>query len=72
MSATPPAGLVTVRCPACGRPTPWRANAARPFCSIACKLVDLGGWLDERYRVPGAALGPRERSGATDPTAEDA
>lgn len=28
-------------------------SPARPFCSVACKLIDLGAWLDERYRVPG-------------------
>ena len=24
----------------------------RPFCSVRCKMVDLGNWLDEAYRVP--------------------
>ena len=24
----------------------------RPFCSERCKLLDLGNWIDERYRVP--------------------
>jgi len=23
----------------------------RPFCSAKCKLVDLGNWLNEAYRV---------------------
>lgn len=23
----------------------------RPFCSTRCKLVDLGNWLNESYRV---------------------
>ena len=22
-----------------------------PFCSELCKLIDLGAWLDERYRI---------------------
>jgi endogenous inhibitor of DNA gyrase (YacG/DUF329 family) len=40
-------------CPICGRPSAPRAqNAAAPFCSVRCKQVDLGAWLDERYRVP--------------------
>ena len=26
--------------------------AWRPFCSERCKLVDLGAWASERYRVP--------------------
>ena len=28
----------------------------RPFCSLARTLIDLGGWLDETHRVPGAPL----------------
>ena len=24
----------------------------RPFCSKRCKLLDLGNWVDEKYRVP--------------------
>jgi len=31
----------------------WKGNANRPFCSLTCRLVDLGVWLDEGYRVPG-------------------
>jgi endogenous inhibitor of DNA gyrase (YacG/DUF329 family) len=23
-----------------------------PFCSAKCKLIDLGRWLGESYRVP--------------------
>lgn len=25
--------------------------APRPFCSARCKLLDLGNWLNESYRV---------------------
>jgi uncharacterized protein len=46
------------RCPACGAAVAWRGNPARPFCSVRCKLVDLGGWLDEAYRVAGDAVSP--------------
>jgi endogenous inhibitor of DNA gyrase (YacG/DUF329 family) len=28
------------------------APAFRPFCSERCKLLDLGRWLSEDYRVP--------------------
>jgi endogenous inhibitor of DNA gyrase (YacG/DUF329 family) len=42
-----------VRCPTCGARTPWRGNPQRPFCSLTCRLVDLGVWLDEGYRIPG-------------------
>lgn len=30
-----------------------------PFCSERCRLIDLGAWLDEGYRVasePGSSL----------------
>ena len=42
-----------VACPHCGKAVEWTPAAAwRPFCSERCKLVDLGAWATERYRVP--------------------
>jgi len=42
-----------LRCPICDRPAPPRQdNRAFPFCSSRCRLVDLGKWLNEDYRVP--------------------
>jgi endogenous inhibitor of DNA gyrase (YacG/DUF329 family) len=42
-----------VRCPQCGSETSWNAaNAWRPFCSERCKMIDLGAWASESYRVP--------------------
>lgn len=42
-----------VACPTCGQPVEWRPeNAFRPFCSKRCKLIDLGEWAREGYRVP--------------------
>lgn len=33
----------------------------RPFCSERCRLLDLGSWLDGRYRVePEAAASDEE------------
>jgi endogenous inhibitor of DNA gyrase (YacG/DUF329 family) len=32
-------------------PAPWEGNPHRPFCSLSCRLIDLGVWLDERYRI---------------------
>ena len=40
-------------CPNCGKPSEWQDNPHRPFCSERCKLVDLGKWVNEEYRVPG-------------------
>lgn len=28
------------------------ASAWRPFCSERCKMIDLGAWATERYRLP--------------------
>ena len=42
-----------VRCPTCGTSAPWsRDNPWRPFCSERCRLIDLGAWASESYRVP--------------------
>lgn len=44
-----------VSCPICGRPMDERGPREWPdwpFCSHRCKLVDLGRWLGESYRVP--------------------
>ena len=27
-------------------------NKLRPFCSERCKMIDLGQWATEAYRVP--------------------
>ena len=45
----------TVACPACGAAVVWDAARYpfRPFCSERCKLLDLGAWAKEDYRVPG-------------------
>jgi endogenous inhibitor of DNA gyrase (YacG/DUF329 family) len=40
-----------VTCSICGARAPWAGNPHRPFCSKICRLIDLGRWLDERYRV---------------------
>lgn len=41
-----------VTCPHCGREMEWDTNNRfRPFCSERCKLVDLGKWANEEYRV---------------------
>ena len=45
--------LREVACPTCGKLVSWTPeNIWRPFCSERCKLVDLGAWATEQYRVP--------------------
>jgi endogenous inhibitor of DNA gyrase (YacG/DUF329 family) len=41
-----------VTCPTCRARAAWDGNPHRPFCSLTCRLIDLGVWLDERYRIP--------------------
>jgi len=42
-----------VPCPRCGGPSAFSSeNKWRPFCSERCKLIDLGAWAAESYRVP--------------------
>lgn len=42
-----------VTCPQCGKSAVWdRANPYRPFCSARCKMIDLGAWANESYRIP--------------------
>jgi endogenous inhibitor of DNA gyrase (YacG/DUF329 family) len=52
------------RCPACRREIVWPENPHRPFCSATCRLIDLGVWLDEGYRIP-------DPSAASEPAPDD-
>jgi uncharacterized protein len=40
-------------CPICKKETTWENNVFRPFCSERCRLVDLGSWASEDYRIAG-------------------
>lgn len=44
--------MTVVKCPACGKETPFEGNEFRPFCSERCKLLDFGAWADEEYALP--------------------
>jgi len=44
---------VKIRCPVCKKLTTWEENRFRPFCSERCKLIDLGAWASEGYKIPG-------------------
>jgi endogenous inhibitor of DNA gyrase (YacG/DUF329 family) len=48
-----PARPRLVTCPQCGTQIEYSAtNPWRPFCSERCKLIDLGAWATEGYRIP--------------------
>jgi endogenous inhibitor of DNA gyrase (YacG/DUF329 family) len=42
---------VKVKCPECNTEVEWKNNKWRPFCSERCKMIDLGTWAKEEYRV---------------------
>jgi endogenous inhibitor of DNA gyrase (YacG/DUF329 family) len=42
---------MTAPCPICHKPTDSEKNADFPFCSERCRLLDLGNWASEKYRV---------------------
>ncbi|HEX8096884.1 MAG TPA: DNA gyrase inhibitor YacG [Pyrinomonadaceae bacterium] len=53
------------KCPNCGKRAEWENNPARPFCSERCKLIDLGRWANEEYRMPATETAPPSESPET-------
>jgi uncharacterized protein len=52
-------------CPVCKNITTWEENPFRPFCTERCKLIDLGAWASDEYRIPGKPIeenGPSEEN----------
>jgi len=43
---------MNVKCPTCKTIVVWDTCPTRPFCSRRCRLIDLGRWLNEDYRIP--------------------
>lgn len=42
---------MTFACPICKKPVAKATHADFPFCSERCRLLDLGNWASERYRI---------------------
>lgn len=41
-----------VSCPTCAVSVRWEPESRfRPFCSERCKMIDLGQWATESYKV---------------------
>jgi endogenous inhibitor of DNA gyrase (YacG/DUF329 family) len=52
-SDTPKAKPRLVTCPNCKKQSEYSINNAfRPFCSERCKMIDLGDWANENYKIP--------------------
>ncbi len=47
--------LMIIKCPICEKDVRFFKNKkfppSFPFCSRRCKLIDLGNWLGEKYKL---------------------
>ena len=41
-----------VKCPTCKIRIEYEGNPHRPFCSDRCRLIDIGEWASESFKVP--------------------
>ncbi len=62
---------MTAKCPRCGKETELAGNLYRPFCSERCKLIDLGNWISENYRVPEQSADEDEDGAGSPPTTSE-
>lgn len=52
-----------VNCPQCGEIVVWeKSSSFRPFCSERCKMLDLGQWATDTYRIPDTETPGKEDS----------
>ena len=59
-------------CPICRQPVaPRNSNAVYPFCSERCRIIDLGKWLGEEYRVPAEPAPEASSSAPSQPSDEE-
>lgn len=55
-------------CPQCQKPADVSSNNPdRPFCSDRCRLLDLGGWISEKNRIPASIDEDMENTGMFGP-----
>lgn len=63
------------KCPICNATVKPRAeNPSFPFCTSRCKMIDLGKWVNEEYRIPveGDELEEDHDGGASDSSSDGA
>jgi hypothetical protein len=51
-----------IKCPICKKTAQWKDNPFRPFCSERCKLIDLGTWAAEEYKIEGERISEESKS----------
>ena len=42
---------MTACCPICRQPPAAQTETDFPFCSERCRLLDLGNWASEKYKI---------------------
>lgn len=47
-------------CPSCRQAVTQRLKGVWPFCSDRCKMLDLGSWMREDYRIAGSVASDEE------------
>ncbi len=44
--------MISLTCPQCRKKMkPSHKNENRPFCSERCRVLDLGAWAEEGYKI---------------------
>lgn len=47
------AKITIVNCPHCNQSIEYSLSKVfRPFCSERCRMIDLGQWANEGYKIP--------------------
>ncbi len=44
--------MAAIQCPTCGQKFDSDKSPAMPFCSVRCRQIDLGRWLNEDISIP--------------------
>jgi len=44
--------MATMQCSICDKQFDSQKSTSMPFCSVRCKQIDLGRWLNEDYGMP--------------------
>ncbi len=47
-----------IKCPICKKEVAIGAPDF-PFCSERCRMIDLGNWASEEYKIPSAPASPQ-------------
>jgi endogenous inhibitor of DNA gyrase (YacG/DUF329 family) len=57
---------MNARCPICRKPTDSEKSSDFPFCSERCRLLDLGNWASEKYKISSPVFDESELEGEGD------